>query len=91
MKEQILDIIQKNVYSGDVYTDTDYPIFGHDIAADELEQLMCYREVRAFFAGMGNPIDNLPNTAALMMEPIIKGYPIDVLTKAIEQVKNELK
>jgi len=86
MKDQIQQIILKYVYAMDEFDYVHTDIGGHGLAADELQALMCYREVKAFAA---------PYQCYALIEPedviafLIKDYPESLILEAINKVKVE--
>jgi len=82
MKDKIKAIINKHVFEvGD-------NLRGTTQAAEEIMQLMCYREVRAFC----NPYQTyLYVEWEDLKEFLSEDYPDELIDKAIEQFKNEQK
>lgn len=78
--EDILDELYENVEDGEYWDKT-----MHDLTA-----LMCYREVRAYMLIPWEDLQTLPSYSRIE-KYLLERYPIEVIQKAIEQVKNELK
>jgi len=62
------------------------PKTGFNECADQLTALMCYREVRAFMNGRALMVWCGP-----VIELLKDDYPKQLIMKAIEQVKKEMK
>lgn len=86
MKQQIIDKITSTVgISG-----SGLSLMYVDKAAEEIVQLMCYREVRVYMLIPWQDLQTLPSYSRIE-KYLLERYPIEVIQKAIEQVKNELK
>lgn len=80
MKDEILKIINTTVYYSDVTEGAK--------AADELQRLMCYREVRAIIEWVR--IDYfVPDYEEELVKQLENTYPTDMIWEAIEKVKKE--
>ena len=75
MKEQIENIVRNNVDS---------------LAITEIEQLMCYREVRAFYMGYKNA-NHWEQQDMIVIARFEHDYPESMITAAIDRVKSEQK
>lgn len=93
MKDQILDILcehDQDPYGVDMSGKRKINI---NKAATDIEQFMCYREVRAYLTGMGfEYFKRFPSiTVDTIKHHLQKDYPESMITAAIERVKNENK
>lgn len=86
MKDEIQKIIADNVYAMDEFDNVHTSLGGHGLAADELQRLMCYREVRAFCFGYKGNINHISDSIISTFE---KDYSASTILEAIEKVKNE--
>lgn len=60
-------------------------------ASDELTQLMCYREVRAFILGIDVPYPYGKSFVNLVVKKLGQEYTEEMITKSIDKIKNEYK
>lgn len=58
---------------------------------DELEHLMCYREVRAIMEWVGRGFFDIPEFEDGLLAILSVHYPAETIWEAIEQYKNENK
>jgi len=87
MREQILETLWK--HDQDRYGVDMRGTSNVDKAADDLMQLMCYREVRAYwtaYVDFNDPFDY--NIEQEILGSFYEEYPEEMLLKAIEQYKN---
>lgn len=89
MKEQIEEILKTQLHFPISYPND---VIGDIVdASEELQQLMCYREVRAYYLCLITycSAKELSGWEKELIESFVKYYPETMITAAIERVKSE--
>ena len=91
MKAQIQEIIERHLYTVSDSIEVCDNLGGQSIAADEIQALMCYREVGAYYLCLITycSAKELSGWEKELIESFVKYYPETMIQEAINKVKSE--
>jgi hypothetical protein len=89
MKEQIQEIIERHLYTVSDSIEVCDNLGGQSIAADELQALMCYREVKAIMSW--HQFASYPDYSMDIVYQLRDAYAPSLILSCIEKVKSKLK